>query len=170
MSLDIVLVRHGLAESGQDLVADEDRRLLPEGIAALEQSFPATFGLLPTYKHAQLWVSSAERTRQTAAIIQKVCGIDEIVYSRLLMHQDIDKFLRALSESDLDAVISVGHIPMQERLCEHLSGNRLRFEPGAVACIRIPNEARRFITRATRPVGELRWFVQGPKPDVMPRA
>lgn len=162
MALDIVLVRHGDAEPRQPGVEDRFRKLTPEGISALKRAYPATFSLVRCAPLMQMWVSSAERARQTASIIQSVTGVEELVLSQILMNQDIDEFVRALSETDLDVVIAVGHIPSQERVCERLCGVKLAFAPGAAACIRIDDQARRHIARASVPLGKLQWFVQGP--------
>ena len=106
MSLKVILIRHGKAESASEGVDDLHRQLTREGALALAHAFPRAIALLDLPERTECWCSAAVR----------------------------------------------------ERLC----GVSLDFQPGAICAIDIFEDAQRHIGHATRPVGRLAWFVQGP--------
>ena len=162
MSLKVILIRHGKAESASDAGDDLHRQLTREGVLALEHAFPRAFALLDLPERTECWCSSAVRARQTADIATCACGSVIRTTSGILYDQNVDELMRSLSETDAECVICVGHVPSLEHICERLCGVGLDFQPGAVCAIDIFEGAQCHISHATRPVGRLAWFVQGP--------
>ena len=163
MSLLVVLVRHGKAEPGCEEVPDEDRDLTDAGRNALRHSFSRTFSMLDLPVRTEAWVSPARRARETARLVMAATGCSLSNLNRPLYEQNTDELLRSLSQTDNECTIVVGHVPCLERACARLCGEQLDFQPGAVCAIEVPDDARRAIAMAPRPVGRLAWFVQGPE-------
>lgn len=166
MSLLVVLVRHGMAEPATEEVTDEFRMLTSDGREALRESFAQTFSTLRIPDRTEAWVSPAQRAKETAHLVMSASGCSLSNLNRPLYEQNIDELLRSLSQTDNDCTIVVGHVPSLERVCTRLCGEQLHFYPGAVCAIEIPDEARRAIAEARRPVGRLTTFVQGPLAEV----
>ncbi|HIU24029.1 MAG TPA: hypothetical protein IAD17_03825 [Candidatus Coprovicinus avistercoris] len=162
MSLLVVLVRHGMAEPATEEVTDEFRMLTNDCREALRESFSQTFSTLRVPDRTEAWISPAQRARETAHLVMSATGCNLSNLNRPLYEQNIDELLRSLSQTDNECTIVVGHIPSLERVCERLCGEKFHFYPGAVCAIEIPDEARRVIADARRPVGKLITFVQGP--------
>ena len=162
MSLLVVLVRHGMAEPATEEVTDEHRMLTEDGREALRKSFAQTFSTLRVPDRTEAWISPARRARETARLVMSASGCNLSNLNRLLYEQNIDELLRSLSQTDNECTIVVGHVPSLERICARLCGQKLRFYPGAVCAIEIPDEARRVIADARCPVGKLNTFIQGP--------
>lgn len=153
MGLKVVLVRHGEAKSKKLGQTDFDRELTKKGARALAEAFPETFGLVEPTLASELWVSPAVRARQTADIANETLGIEIIREQRFLYEQDQQSFLNALSDTNADLVVVVGHIPFMEDTCALLTGTFLGFSTGGAACVEMGLGSR----------GRLLWFVQGPE-------
>ena len=150
MSLKVILIRHGKAESASEGVDDLHRQLTREGALALEHALPRAFALLDLPERTECWCSSAVRARQTADIVTRACGSVIRTTSGILYDQNVDELMRSFSETDA------------EHVCERLCGVSLDFQPGAICAIDIFEDAQRHISHAMRPAGRLAWFVQGP--------
>lgn len=162
----LVLVRHGKAEAANPDQPDTERKLTPDGRAALASShgFKRTFSLLTAEEreNAVIWASPAVRAMQTAHEVARAIGEHTILGDRRLSaaeslwHQDRDTFLAELDRVNASCLIAVGHIPFMEDLAEYLTGDQLTFKPGAAAAIKMGKSLKQGKAR-------LQWFVQGPK-------
>lgn len=156
----LILIRHGQAQAGSLDQLDEERELTPEGIAALcaPDGFARSTSLLDEGERgeAQVWVSPAVRTHQTAQALLQAIGERPLTDMGCLWEQDSVAFLDELERSDARTVVAVGHIPFMNDMVELLSGSLVGFKPGAVAKLRLhgPLEPG---------CAELSWFIQGPK-------
>ena len=78
MVKNLILIRHGKAEPGSLGQLDEERRLTPQGLDALRAptGFARSASLMDDSEreHAQVWVSPAVRTHQTAQALLDVIG------------------------------------------------------------------------------------------------
>lgn len=153
MALTVVLVRHGEAKNKKLGQTDFERRLTKKGAAALREAFPQTFSMLEPTLASELWVSTAARARETADIANATLGIETIREMPSLYDQDHQAFIDALSETNADLVVVVGHIPFMEDACAMLTGTYLGFSTGAAAAIEVSSSGR----------GRLLWFIQGPE-------
>ena len=161
MALTLVLVRHGDAKSKELGQTDFDRELTDWGIAALQEAFPRTLGLVDVTSASELWMSPAQRARQTADIANMTLGIETCREMRCMYEQDQDEFLQELSHTNADVVVAVGHIPFMEDVSARLCGTYLGFATGAAAAIEFRDEqVSKLSAGSVR--GRLLWFVQGP--------
>ena len=155
----LILIRHGKAQACSLDQLDEERELTPQGIAALRSpdGFARSASLMDAEErsHAQIWVSPAMRTHQTAEALVEAIGERALEDKECLWEQDSAAFLDELGRSDAQTVIAVGHIPFMNDMVELLSGACVGFKPGAMAklSLRHPLEPG---------CAELAWFVQGP--------
>lgn len=160
MVKNLILVRHGKAEPGSIDLPDQERRLTPQGLAALcaPTGFARAAALMDKDErdHAQVWVSPAVRTHQTAQALLDAIGERPLVDKDCLWEQDFATFLDEVEQSDAQTVIAVGHIPFMNDVVELLSGACVGFKPGTMAKLTLhaPLQPDR---------ADLAWFVQGPK-------
>lgn len=163
MKKTLVLVRHGKPERGAAGQEDAERALTPQGRAALAapDGFPRIFANLTAEERdgAQLWVSPALRTRQTADEIERALGALPRSEHGCLWEQDIDDFLAEVAASDAGCIVAVGHVPFMNIALELLTGEHPGFTPGSVAAVSLPDGFD-----AARPdrTGRLLWFEPGP--------
>lgn len=159
MVKNLILIRHGKAEPGSLDQLDEERRLTPQGLDALRAptGFARSASLMDDSEreHAQVWVSPAVRTHQTALALLDVIGERPLVEKGCLWEQDSVAFLDELEQSDAQTVIAVGHIPFMNDMVELLSGACIGFKPGAMAKLSLRGPLQ-------PGCADLSWFVQGP--------
>lgn len=160
MVKNLILVRHGKAESASADQLDEERRLTPEGLAALTAAtgFERSAALMNRDERegAQVWVSPAVRTHQTAQALLAAIGDRPLLEKDCLWEQDTVAFLDEIERCDAETVVAVGHIPFMNDMVELLSGAYLGFKPGAMAKLHINGPLQ-------PGCADLCWFVQGPK-------
>ena len=150
----LVLLRHGTPDykfDGPDL----ERPLAEAGLRSLKDALPAELSLLEPHRDFQIWTSPAKRACQTAEVLAEVLHQDGdvVVQHDDLYAQDVGLFITELRLS-AGTVVAVGHVPFMEQLTEYLTGDRIRFNKGAVASIVFPKQ--------TIEGAVLEWFVQGP--------
>lgn len=156
MTRTLVLVRHAkpekVAGSGQDF----DRELTPEGLAAVQESYPETFKLMGDARPV-IWSSPATRALQTAEAVADALDVDpmDIEEHDVLYEQDVEAFLDELAESGEQCVVAVGHVPFVEELPRMVGDLDLDFSAGAACALELPGD--------TFAPARLLWFVQGPK-------
>jgi len=155
MTKQLVLIRHGKAESRAEGLDDAQRTLTAAGRRALEAQMPWSLGLIGSVDRAELWVSPSERTRETAEVLCDALGIGSWTEHAALYDQDIDAFLTELGDASAETVIAVGHDPFVEEITARLCGQAVPFEKGAICAIDLDD-----LQGATSTV---KWFVQGPE-------
>lgn len=165
----LVLMRHGKAKPLAEGQQDFDRELSEQGIRALKATLAQALAPLESPDApVRLWSSGAPRALQTAKLLAKALkslGIalkGNIEVQDFLWTQNDEAFLQALEEVEGGYVFAVGHNPFIESIAEQLSGARLPFATGALACFSLeqpktlanePDESQR---------ARLLWFSQGP--------
>lgn len=155
MSVQLVLIRHGIAEDsvpGQD---DFSRCLTGRGEQVLHDTFPQLFPLLEKSDETLIWSSPLIRAAQTAKIAADTLGITQIAHYDFISEGnfgDLWRHLAALDMSKQHTVIIVGHEPTMGDWSYELSGAYLPFKKGSAACFRL--DTNRSGT------GELLWFIQ----------
>lgn len=155
MSIQLVLIRHGIAEDrmpGQD---DYNRSLTAKGEQQLRETLPQLFPLLDDCDEILLWSSPLIRAAQTAKIAADSLGLAQITYYEFIAEGNFGDLWRTLADLDVTkkySVIVVGHEPAMGDWSYELSGAYLPFKKGAAAAFRM--DALKSGT------AELLWFIQ----------
>jgi phosphohistidine phosphatase len=155
-TLELYLIRHGLAaERGDEYPDDSKRPLTSEGIASLRKEAKALDELGIGFDH--IITSPLARARQTADVFAEhlktkptISNSDALTPagSAASVIQDVGKHARK------GRIALVGHEPNMGELAARLTGSRapIAFKKGAICRID-------FETLPPKGVGQLRWFV-----------
>jgi phosphohistidine phosphatase len=125
----VFLVRHAEAASGEP---DELRPLTAAGRATAE----ALGEQLARHKLDAVVSSPLLRARQTAAPIAKAANLDAEIEPKLAPGADAQSLRDALAGRG-ETVVAVGHQPDCAEIVLELTGDRVRFAPGAVVEIEL---------------------------------
>lgn len=167
MSVTLVLVRHGVAQSTAEAGSDFARRLTPEGREVLGMAFPKAFSLLDVPEGGvELWVSPAVRAQETADEVERLIPVAERRDSDALFFQDVggivDEIGERLAEDRSGVVVIVGHIPSVEDLTVLFGGVQTDYSPGTVAAFQLDPDLS--MLEQGRPAGMMLWYVRAPVP------
>lgn len=156
MSLELYLIRHGIAEDRAEDGRDASRRLTDEGMERLRE-IGAGLKVIGVRWHLVL-TSPLVRARQTAEVLLKEIGGEAPplqITSTLIPSADVEAVLSELPDADRGEarVALVSHEPLLGELAARLLGARtpLPFKKGAVCRID-------FDEPPDRGPGTLRWF------------
>lgn len=156
--LDLIIVRHGKAENIDSSLSkiDFNRSLTDEGEKSIQNISSVLRNLtdLQNYKSIKIISSSSTRTSQTAEIIAKYLGINDIQFEDNLYHGDYYSILPKIISSnyDADCIILIGHNPNIFFLSYNLLGFELEYKKGSAACFKL-NESFSH--------GTLKYFISG---------
>lgn len=155
MTLQIIFIRHGIAEAGSSGKSDYERCLTKKGKQKLEDTLPFLLPLLHADREILIWSSPLVRARETAAIAAEIFHVEEIEVYDFIGEGHFDGFWNAvgnLSPSVERTILIVGHEPTMSYWSQALCGIYLPFKKGAAAS---------FVYRAGGPeTAELQWFLQ----------
>lgn len=156
--MDLIIVRHGKAENIDSSLSkiDFNRSLTDEGEKSIQNISSVLRNLtdLQNYKSIKIISSSSTRTSQTAEIIAKYLGINDIQFEDNLYHGDYYSILPKIISSnyDADCIILIGHNPNIFFLSYNLLGFELEYKKGSAACFKL-NESFSH--------GTLKYFISG---------
>ena len=136
MSIQLLLVRHGMAEELSSEICDFDRRLTIAGVKQLEKTI---WRLRPFQRPSEdtiVLTSPRIRAVQTAAVVASVFHTDDVrqrVFVDDGCFSELVDFLHALSQQEDHTVFVVGHQPTLGYWSNLLCGSSLPFKKGAAA-------------------------------------
>jgi phosphohistidine phosphatase len=152
--MELVLMRHGKAETHSDAKADFERELTSIGRKKMKQAARGLAQCLFKGREVQIWTSPAVRTLQTAEILRAAFGkkarlqvVDAIAEGNM-------KELRAewIKAPAIDLLFIVGHEPAMSDWTQKTSGAALAFRPGSAASILLDDPEQT--------IGSLAWFMR----------
>lgn len=155
MPVQLVFIRHGVAEERSSGQADFDRRLTPDGEARLKNTLPNIKALLNKGWKAVIWTSPLIRAMETAQIVSEVFGIGDVIGFGFIGEGYFGGFQNEIEKLDPKKryiVIVVGHEPFMGGWAESLTGRILPFKKGAAACFLIHGN--------DLSTAEFKWFLQ----------
>ncbi|WP_322796833.1 SixA phosphatase family protein [Tepidiforma sp.] len=140
--MDLVLVRHGIAEERGPGVDDFGRRLTPAGRARMEE---AARGLGRLVTPQVVFSSPLTRAMETAEILRERFGLGRVRTCAALASPEYASVLEAVAEADAEVAALVGHEPwMGELLSYLLTGDpglaAVTFKKGGAALVRSAGE------------------------------
>ena len=141
-------------EDRSRLLRDGDRRLTDEGRLRMQAVALALREKLPEGLPVLLLTSPLVRAVETAEILERSWGIQEILTEESLGDGDLRRFLAGLRQLPADSLVAaVGHEPWLSRWAEMLCGHPVHFSKGGSAFFRLnPADISR---------GELLWTHTG---------
>jgi phosphohistidine phosphatase len=152
--MELVLMRHGKAETRSDAKADFDRELTSIGRKKVKQAARGLAHCLFPGRDILIWTSPSLRTVQTAEILREAFGKkaklqikDAIADGNLTELQ-----LEWARTPSLDVLVVVGHEPMISDWTEKMSDSALGFRPASAASI--------LFETSDRLTGSLAWFMR----------
>lgn len=150
--MELILVRHGQAEEGGNRLTDAQRELTKEGKRSARQAAKALERYLPPRSPLFIWSSPLVRARQTAQIIAKILGHDDIAVLECIGSGDLEELTREMTglAKDNACLIVVGHEPHLSMWSQQICGLSLPFGKGSAAGITLLD--------TERPGGKLLWF------------
>ena len=152
--MQVLLLRHGIAEDGHAGLADADRALTPEGRKKLRQvlQIAAKAGVEPTL----ILSSPLKRAVQTAEIAKRLLhySADVLETKSLAPGSSVERIWNEIREHKSEnSLLLTGHNPLFERLTGYLLGSpNLQFEFKKGALLRVDVESF-----GAEPRGILRW-------------
>jgi len=136
--MDLLLIRHGIAEDRSRLLRDTDRRLTDEGRLRMQAVALALREKLLEDIPVLLLTSPLVRAVETAEILERSWGLPEVLTEESLGDGDLRRFLAALRQLPAEALVAaVGHEPWLGRWAEALCGHAVHFSKGGSACLRL---------------------------------
>ncbi|NLC84121.1 MAG: phosphohistidine phosphatase SixA [Ruminococcaceae bacterium] len=151
--MELILVRHAIAEPHSSQMNDDDRQLTQEGRRRFEASLPGYKSLLP--KEVIVWSSPLTRAWQTAEMLAGVLGTT-VECKDVIAGASFESFFKVIMQVDPTACLAVvGHQPYLSDWCGQLCGFDLPFKKGAAASLMLEPD--------TAGQAELQWFMQ-PRP------
>ena len=152
--MEIILFRHGKAETYSDAKPDFDRELTSLGQKKMKQAARGLAGCLFPEGNIIIWTSPLVRAKQTAQILKTAFGkratllvVDAAATGTL---EEIASEWAGLPEES--TLIVVGHEPMISDWTKALCGAHISFRPASAASIAFDGENRRS--------GQLFWFMR----------
>ena len=155
MILDLILLRHGIAEDVSSDNLDSSRKLTEKGKKKLQDNLPVILPFIDSDNHIEVWTSPLTRAKETADILLPMIKSAELILCDFVAHGDYQGFWAALDKLDDGkkcTIIIVGHEPYLSNWSSELCGLRLSFRKGAAAGIRL--NTRDAVD------SELKWFLQ----------
>ncbi len=128
----LILMRHAKTEVGSSELKDFDRQLIKKG---LDDALKMALWIKKKYELIDvLLVSSAQRTKQTAAIVKEVCG-GKLRLLDSLYHADANEILHQIHDSKkkTNVLIVVGHNPAMSNLASFLCNEYVELKPSDAA-------------------------------------
>jgi phosphohistidine phosphatase len=149
--MDIILVRHGIAEDSHP-DGDAARRLTGDGQRKLKAALPGYRRLLAGRLPEIIWSSPLVRAVETARVLGPGLGKADICLQACVGSGHYPELMAALWQEDRAArLLIVGHQPHLGDWCDRWCGLALPFGKGAAALIRLDLMSE---------TGRLCWFVQ----------
>ena len=155
MILDLILLRHGIAEDVSSDNLDASRRLTEKGKRKLQENLPILLPFIDSDNSIEVWTSPLTRAKETADILLPLVKSAELVLCDFVAHGDYQSFWTAIDKLDDHkkyTIIIVGHEPYLSNWSNELCGLRLPFRKGAAAGIKL--NTRDAVD------SELKWFLQ----------
>jgi phosphohistidine phosphatase len=155
-SVQIYLLRHGIAEDGGAGVPDSERALTPEGKKRLREvmKVAAHAGVSPSL----ILSSPYRRALETARIVADELGYkDEVLRTKALIPSAsaTDAWQEIRLHRDASSLLLVGHEPLFGLLAAYLLGTpetQIDFKKGALFAVDLP-------AAGARPRGVLKWML-----------
>jgi phosphohistidine phosphatase len=136
----LILVRHAEAVERTPGMADEDRRLTPEGEKRFRKAARGLARLAP--RPSVILTSPLPRARRTAELAARAWGKVKVVEAEALASGDFEALARSLPEGDDPVVAWVGHEPhlssFLARILGTSRGEGLAFGKGGAALVDVP--------------------------------
>src|SRR5659263_153797 len=136
MTLQIVFIRHGIAEAGSSGQIDFERGLTKKGKQKLQDTLPFLLPLLHADREIIIWSSPLVRARETAGIAADIFHVKKIEVYDFVGEGYFDGFWNAgekLSSSVDQTIIVVGHEPTMGYWSQALCGSFLPFKKCSAA-------------------------------------
>ena len=155
MAIDLILLRHGIAEERNPDHEDHSRKLTEKGERKLRDTLPSLLPFIDLGEEVLIWTSPLIRAKETAKILSNVLKVAEIQEYDFIGDGDFMDFLTELKTLDFlrkRTLIVVGHEPFLSEWSYELSSTRLPYKKGAAAGFRVSSMD---ISDA-----ELVWFLQ----------
>ena len=135
--MELILMRHGKAETRSDAKADFERELTSIGRKKVKQAARGLSRCLLPGRVVLIWTSPSIRTLQTAEILRTAFGKKTKIH---VMDAIADGNLAELQTEwskipDIDVLIVVGHEPLLSDWTKKLSDVDLVFRPASAASI-----------------------------------
>ena len=127
--MQLILVRHGIAEDISNVKKDSLRDLTCEGIEIFNAEVPGLLALLNGNSDVQIWHSPTKRTTQTAEIIHKSIPGALCLVKDFIADNDFNKFSESIKNTNLpDVLIIVGHEPGMSFWSKKIAGVNIKFQ------------------------------------------
>lgn len=145
--LDLIFLRHGLADWPDWKGDDDDRPLTEEGKKETHQvaGFLARLGVKPR----KIFTSPLPRALQTAEIAAEHLPAPLIISELLAKGFSVRKLSQVLAKGKADNFVLVGHEPDFSNVIEKLTGGDVKLKKSGVALVRLDSD---------RMKGQLRWL------------
>lgn len=151
--MQLILIRHGIAEDAGPGQPDETRHLTGVGQKRLRDAVPGLLRHLAGNSPIELWSSPLCRAAETADILAQGLRIESVRQIAALADGNLTAFLQQAAHRPSQAtLIAVGHQPTLSNWAQTLCGVWLPFKKGAAAAIDMLS--------FQPPEGELVWFAQ----------
>ena len=135
MTVQIILIRHGIAEDRAHGQSDFDRKLTEKGRQRLFDTLPQLWNLLGDGQ-AQIWSSPLVRAIETSQIAADIFHIKKTVRCDFISEGYFSGFLKAVEELESavnHVILVIGHEPDMGYWSKALCGAFLPFKKGAAA-------------------------------------
>lgn len=133
--MEILLIRHSIAEDRRADLDDVDRRLTQKGIQRFRELMPVLQKKLEPLEEREIlfWSSPAKRATETADIVTEELGfeIDEI--KDFIYYGDFEDLSEDVQDVDDELILLItGHEPLLSDWTKDLSGEDVKIKKGAM--------------------------------------
>lgn len=138
MAIQLILLRHGIAENVGENGDDDQRKLTKEGIDKLKRRLPHIKPLVDYPKATYIWSSPLIRARETAFILGDIVGVNDVIYLESIGRGVFQDFSNMLKEvSDETTIFVVGHEPYLSQWAWALAKCKIPFKKGGAASFKV---------------------------------
>jgi len=140
LSIQLILIRHGIAENIAEDGTDFNRKLTNEGREKLKRRLPNLKSKVQYLENSQIWTSPLLRAKETAEILSESLSIEEIRYYDFVAEGSYDEFLTMVNLAEENTTIFVvGHQPYLGDWSYEMTKKSIPFKKGAGASFTIEN-------------------------------
>jgi len=138
MNLEVILLRHGIAENRGKDGSDYNRKLTEEGKMKLKKRLPHLKDIIKYKDQVEIWSSPILRAKETAEILAEALETDKIIYHEFIGEGAFDDFLMTMVKQDQEkTIIVVGHEPTLGDWAYELSEKSIMFKKGGAASFQV---------------------------------